>query len=211
MRSIPLRDLNYVVFDFETTGLDARGKDEIVEIGAVKVNGTTLSETSFQSLVNPQRSIPASAIAVHGITPEALEGAPTIEEIMPSFLEFLGKGVLVAQNARFDCAFLVKNLARLNIGAFENPILDTMLLSKYLFSYEDRHNLDAIVRRLKIEVEDSTTRHRSVDDCRLTAKALIAMIEIAEERGLGTFRAIKNCVVRTGPVPIVTQESLSLF
>ncbi len=210
VRTIPLASLNYIVFDFETTGLDAQNGDEIIELGALKVEGKNLSNKTFHSLINPQCELPDKAVEVHGITKAELIDAPTIVEVMPQFLQFLGQGVLVAQNARFDLAFLVKNLARLCISRFDNQVLDTMLLSKYLFSYESRHNLDAIVDRLQIERQEQA-RHRSMGDCLLTAKALVRMIELLEKRGLGNLRAIRNCLMRTGPIPVSQRENMSLF
>src|SRR5262245_10296537 len=128
MRSIPLSSLSYVVFDFETTGLNANDGDEIIEIGAVRVDGKKVSERTFHSLVNPERSLSEESTRVHGITAAELKGAPSIQAIMPDFLRYLGRNIVVAQNARFDLSFLVKNLVRLSIARFENPILDTMLL-----------------------------------------------------------------------------------
>jgi DNA polymerase-3 subunit epsilon len=202
--------LSYVVFDFETTGLDAQSGDEIIEIGAVKVDGKNLLEKQFHSMINPQRAIPAESTAVHGIQAKDLENAPTINQVMPDFVRFLGQGILVAQNARFDLSFLVKNLARQSIARFENPILDTMLLSKFLFSYESRHNLDAILNRLKIKPTEES-RHRSIGDCVLTAQALIEMISVLEKRGLGNLQAIRTCILKAGPIPVVQQENMSLL
>lgn len=209
-RDLPLASLTYVIIDFETTGLDANSGDEIIEVGAVKVEGKTVVDKTFHSLVNPERDMSSDAVRIHGIQPEHLVGAPLISAVMPDFLKFIGQSIVVAQNARFDLGFLVKNLARQSISRFDNPIVDTMLMSKFIFSYESRHNLDAILQRLKIKPTNEV-RHRSLDDCVLTAKALVEMIDILEKRGLGTWEAIRNCVLKAGPIPVPQRENMSLF
>lgn len=209
MRTIPLSALSYVIIDFETTGLNANDGDEVLEIGAVRVDGKTVTEKHFHTLVHPGRPVPAEAFRVHGIGDEELVGAPTIIDVMPDFMKFLGQGIIVAQNARFDLTFLVKNLGRMSISRLDNPVLDTMLLSRFLFSYESSHNLDAILGRLKIKRDE--TRHRSLGDCILTAHALVQMIDILEKRGLDTLDAIRACIVRPGPIPVQTRETISLF
>ena len=210
MREIPLGSLNYVIIDFETTGLNAGDGDEIIEVGAVRVENRQILPVTFHSLINPERSVPTEATRVHGISASELENAPTIREVMPDFLNFMGSSVVVAQNARFDLTFLVKNLGRMSISRFENPVLDTMLLSRFLYSYESRHNLDAIMSRLKIE-PDADNRHRSVGDCIMTAKALVEMIGVLEKRGLASLKAVRNCLVKAGPIPVQQRENLSLF
>ena len=82
MRDIPLSSLHYVIIDFETTGLKADDGDEVIELGAIKVEGKKVSERTLHSLVNPQRDIPPSASAVHGITKEHLKDAPTAAEVV---------------------------------------------------------------------------------------------------------------------------------
>jgi DNA polymerase-3 subunit epsilon len=210
MRATALSSLNFVVIDFETTGLDAVAGDEIIEIGAVRIDGKQITGKSFHALVNPQRALDAQATAIHGISDADLHSAPLIAEIFPKFLQFIGHGVVVAQNARFDLAFLVKNLTRMRVPRFENLILDTMLLSKFLFSYESRHNLDSILQRLRITV-DGSVRHRSLGDCQLTAQALVAMLDLLERRGLGTVEAVRSCLIKAPPIPIKEQGTLEMF
>src|SRR5207244_2698851 len=101
----------YVVFDFETTGLSPWGGDEVVEIGAMKVFGNDVDETKmFHTLVNPRRIISADATRVNGITNEMVADAPPMDQVLPLFLDFVGSAYLVAQNAKFDMSFLMKYL-----------------------------------------------------------------------------------------------------
>src|ERR1700727_1067969 len=105
-----LRETTFVVVDLETTGgrmttRDGKVADAITEIGAVKVcGGKVLGE--FGTLVDPQRSIPPQIVQLTGITTAMVCDAPTIDAVLPMFLEFAGDAVLVAHNAGFDTGFL---------------------------------------------------------------------------------------------------------
>jgi len=86
-----LSDLAYTVFDTETTGFDPAGGDEIVSLGAVRiVNGRLLRQETFDRLVDPQRTVPASSVAVHGITTGMVRGQPTLDVVLPAFARFAG-------------------------------------------------------------------------------------------------------------------------
>ncbi|MSP18354.1 MAG: 3'-5' exonuclease [Bdellovibrionales bacterium] len=164
----------YVVFDLETTGLSPWGGDEIIEIGAMKVWGQKIEESQiFHSLVNPKRLIPEYATKVNGITNEMVTAAPTIDEVFPKFLDFLGSSWLVAQNARFDMSFVMKYLMQFRIKR-QFEVYDTMLFSRRAFPGESKHNLDIICSRLGLKVM-AEERHRSLGDVKLTAQAFVIL------------------------------------
>ena len=95
------------VFDIETTGLDPRRGHRIVEIAGVRLeNGQVLRERTFSSFVNPERDIPFEARQVNKIRDEDVQGAPTIDAVLPQFLEFASGSLLLAHNANFDFGFL---------------------------------------------------------------------------------------------------------
>lgn len=166
----------YVVFDFETTGLSPWAGDEIIEIGAMKIFGNSLDEENiFHTLVNPKRMIPAEATNVNGITNEMVAAAPTLDVVLPKFLDFIGTAWLVAQNAKFDMSFLMKYLMQWNIRR-ELEVYDTVHFSRRVFPTENRHNLDKICERLQLKVNEGD-RHRSMGDVRLTAQAFLVMRE----------------------------------
>ena len=164
----------YVVFDLETTGLSPWAGDEIIEIGAMKIFGQEIDEKNvFHSLVNPKRLIPADATRVNNISNEMVAGAPTLDEVFPKFLDFVGGAWLVAQNAKFDMSFVMKYMMQQKIAKpFE--VFDTMLFSRRLFPTESSHNLDIICKRLGLTVGE-TDRHRSMGDVRLTAQAFVQL------------------------------------
>jgi DNA polymerase III epsilon subunit len=166
----------YIVFDLETTGLSPLSGDEIIEIGAVKIFGDQIDEQSvFHTLVNPRRRISDEAMKINGITNEMVADAPTLDQVFPKFLEFVGDGHLIAQNAKFDMGFIMKALMNYKIKR-NLKVWDTITFSKRIFPTENRHNLDIICQRLGIQV-DNSKRHRSIEDVNLTAKAFLIMKE----------------------------------
>lgn len=167
----------YVVFDLETTGLSPWAGDEVIEIGAMKIFGNEIDEkNTFHTLINPKRLIPPDASKVNGITNEMVASAPTIQEVLPKFLDFVGGAYLIAQNARFDMSFLTKYLVQFKMKK-DLEVYDTMIFSRRAFPSENRHNLDIICSRLGITY-DEKDRHRSLEDVRLTAHAFIKMKDL---------------------------------
>lgn len=185
----PLDQLTYVVFDTETTGLLPTEGDEIVQIAAVRiVNGRRVSSEVFDTLVNPGRRIPASSTAVHGISEAMVADAPDIAAVGRRFHKFAEGAVLVAHNAPFDMEFLRRKEPV--IGAnFENPVLDTVLLSAVVFGQSETHSLDALTHRLGITIPEEA-RHTAIGDTVATADAFLKLLPALKARGLTTFGAV---------------------
>ncbi|MCZ8175731.1 MAG: exonuclease domain-containing protein [Burkholderiaceae bacterium] len=180
----PLAELAFTVFDTETTGLDPAGGDEIIQIGATRiVAGKLRRESVFEQLVDPQRSVPEVGIAIHGIRPEQLAGQPTIDAVLPAFADFAADTVLVAYNAAFDMRFLQIKEARTGVR-FEQPVLDTLLLSAVLHPGQGSHGLEAIAERLGVPV---LGRHTALGDAIVTAEVFVKMMPLLRERGLVTL------------------------
>lgn len=119
----------FVVFDIETTGFNPI-RDEIIEIGAVKVKDFKIIDR-FSALINPQKIISNEIIKLTGITNEMLIDKPKIDVVLPKFLEFIGDAPVVAHNAKFDTGFIREKSKNLNLN-FENTIIDTLTLSRWL-------------------------------------------------------------------------------
>jgi DNA polymerase III subunit epsilon len=179
-----LLELTYTVFDTETTGLDPSAGDEIIQIGATRiVAGKLRREEGFEQLVNPQRSIPAAGIAIHGIEPAMVRDAPAIDQVLPAFHAWAHDTVLVAHNAAFDMRFLELQRERCGV-AFEQPVLDTLLLAAVAQPAQQSHSLEAIAERLGVPV---LGRHTALGDAMVTAEVFLKLIPLLAERGIHTL------------------------
>lgn len=191
---IPLRELTYVVFDTETTGLDPSGGDEIIQLGAVRiVKGRLLHGEIVDQLVNPQRPVPAASVQVHGIAPELLVGQPTAGPVLTRFHAFVGEAVLVAHNAAFDMRMLQLKEAVAGVR-FDQPVLDTLLLSTVVHPHQEGHSLDAIAERLDIPI---VGRHTALGDALATAEIFLRLIPLLEARGITTLDAALQASARS--------------
>ncbi|MBQ3378760.1 MAG: PolC-type DNA polymerase III [Clostridia bacterium] len=171
----------YIVFDFETTGL-SRKKDRITEIGAVKVSGGEITDT-FSTFVNPHMPIPPKITELTGITDEMVKDAPDENEAVRAFLKFSGSGVMVAHNAPFDMGFLNEAKARLGIKTAQTSI-DTVELSRTLYPNLKNHKLDTLARHLEME---DFNHHRACDDANVLAGMFIKMTrELRDEYKIET-------------------------
>lgn len=185
-----LRDMAYVVFDTETTGLDP-ATDEVVQLGAVRVvNGKVVVGEELETLVNPGISIPKRSTDVHGIDDTMIADAPCFSEVCAKLHSFAADSVFVAHNAAFDMAFLHKQTPKTG-KRFDQPVLDTVLMSAAVFGASAIHTLDAICDRLGIVIPQDQ-RHTAMGDAVATAGVLIAMINIFEGRGIRTFGSLQN-------------------
>ena len=172
------------MFDVETTGLKLSEGDVPVSIGAVRVvNGRVLPLETFERLINPGRAIPAESVRFHGITDAMVKDKPPLSLVLPQFKRFAADSVLVAHNAAFDMLALQRASAICGV-VFDNPVLDTLLISAWLDQDETEHSLDAIARRLGLAVSG---RHDAMSDAMLTAGILVRQIERLEAAGIMRF------------------------
>lgn len=164
-----------IVFDLETTGLYPEQGDMILEIAALPVEGEKIKLNEvFDQLVNPMREIPPHIIKINHITNEMVKNSNTIDLVLPQFLNYIQDFPMVAHNAPFDIGFIQYFIKKLGFRELKNRIVDTLELSKELFSECKYHNLDAVLQRLGISY-DKGKRHRSFDDVYLTALSYIRM------------------------------------
>ncbi len=179
-----LKELSYVVFDTETTGLRPAGGDAIISIAGVRVTrGRIISGETFTTLIDPGRPIPKDSTRFHGITDDMVVGQPGVDEVLPRFVEFVGDAVLVAHNAAFDMKFL--KLREPHCGVrFDNPVVDTLLLSLLVEGPEEDLSLDGLCERLDIRIVD---RHSALGDAMATAHVLVHLLDRLEARGIHTF------------------------
>jgi DNA polymerase-3 subunit epsilon len=182
--NLPLTELAYTVFDTEATGLFPLAGDEIISLGAVRiVNGRLLREEVFHQLVNPRRQYWQHSVRIHGIQPEMLEDQPAIDKVLPHFHRFVEDSILVAHNAAFDMCLLRMKEAISGVK-FNNPVLDTLLLSAIVHPAQERHTLEAIADRLGISV---TGRHTALGDALATGEIMLKLIPLLAQMGITTL------------------------
>lgn len=177
---------SYVVFDIETTGFSPE-KNQIIEIGAVKVLNGQITET-YSTFVNPDVPIPFEIEQLTGINDNMVLPAPRIETILPQFLQFCEGSVLVAHNAAFDVSFIAHN-AELQGISFSPTVLDTVALARHLLPNLNRFRLDTVAKALHISLEN---HHRAVDDAKATAEIFVKFVEMLRERGVETLSQLND-------------------
>ncbi len=171
----------FVVFDLETTGFSP-SKNQIIEIGAVKVVNGSITER-FSTFVNPKVPIPFEIEQLTSINDEMVLDAPVIDEILPKFMDFCKDAVMVAHNADFDMSFIKHNCAALGLEC-EKTVLDTVALSRVLLPALNRFKLDTVAKALNISLAH---HHRAVDDAACTAEIFVKLVEMLRERGVETM------------------------
>ena len=171
-----------VLFDTETTGLDPMAGDRVIEVAALELVNDLPTGRHFHALVHPQRDIPDGATRVHGITLDKLDGKPLFGDIADELLAFLGEGKLVAHNAPFDFGFLDAELSRIGRRALDRErMVDTLALAKARYPGMP-NSLDALCRRLGIDLSERTT-HNALLDCKLLAEVYVELTG-GRQRGL---------------------------
>ena len=178
----PLEEVEYVVFDLETTGT-AAATARIVEFGAVRMRGFQ-PQATFERLVDPGRPIPAQITAITGIADGDVRGRPRIDRCLDEFLQFAADAVLVAHNARFDVGFVDAALSRRRGERLAAPVIDTVALARRLLAGRlPRMNLASLAERFDTAVRPC---HRALPDARATAEVLAHLLGLAQERGAET-------------------------
>lgn len=184
-----LGSAEYVVFDVETTGLSVVN-NKLIELAAVKISdGKELDR--FAYLINPHEPIPYNITQLTNIDDRMVQDAPDVEEVLPKFLEFIKGAVLVAHNARFDMGFLQEACKRQGFAPVENPVLDTLELSRMMYSSMKNHRLNTLADKFKVSLDN---HHRAVDDAAALGGILLHMLKEASDKGKQTLRSLNELV-----------------
>lgn len=183
---ISIEENDYTVIDIETTGLDPN-YDEIIELGAIQYQDNK-EVCRFQSLVKPTEEIPEFIEELTGVTNEMVAEAPTLESILPQFLGFVGKNLLLGHNINFDINFIYDCALNLELPPFSNDYMDTMFMSRRLFKGEKTHKLSAVCLNLNIPQPEE---HRALADCIRTHLCYQAMKQYCINEGV-SFSILQN-------------------
>jgi DNA polymerase-3 subunit epsilon len=175
-----------VILDTETTGLNARLGDRIIEIGCVELVARRFTGNHFHRYVNPERAVEEGALRVHGITSEFLQDKPRFAEIAAEFLDYVRGAELVIHNAAFDVEFLNAELEKLGlepIVAHVAGVVDTLATARELHPGK-KNSLDALCERYQID-NSHRTLHGALLDATLLAEAYLAMTRGQESLAIG--------------------------
>ncbi len=187
-----------IVLDLETTGLDHR-TERIIEIGAVRLEGSEIVDT-YETLVKPDVPIRHSSFHVHGISEEMVQDAPTIEEVLPKILEFMGDLPFVAHSAIFDYSFLNEASKRLYEKRLPNLRIDSFEMFRAVFPDEPSHGLSALLNKFGFNPD---VKHRALDDANNLAMVYPQLRELYEQQMAWHFSQLVN-------VPYLAERYLRL-
>lgn len=182
-------DIDFVVFDVETTGLDPRSGDRIIEIAALRYKNKK-TQASFSSLTNPQRKISPAAFEVNHIAQDMVDAAPAASQVLPKFLDFIGDACLVGYNVSFDIGFLESELKLLNQELpREKEIIDAMLMARRILPNIGYYSLASVSSHLGISAPQE---HRALGDCVLTAEVFSKLTALIKEKGIDNYLQFYN-------------------
>ncbi|GAA0374510.1 exonuclease domain-containing protein [Caldalkalibacillus horti] len=190
---LPLQELKVVVFDFETSGFFPDQGDQILSIGAIKVEGTTLSAESFYSCVFTEELPSAEILDLTGLSPAELQAAPAIDDILPKFFSFCEQSMLVAHHAQHERAFLQQATQKLYQLPFQQRIVDTSLLMKLFQTWKTPPTLDFCCEAFGVPI---THRHHAFEDAVATAKLWIAYLEEFKKRNFETLQDVYSEIAK---------------
>jgi DNA polymerase-3 subunit epsilon len=165
-----------IVLDTETTGLNAKLGDRVIEIGCIEIASRRFTERNFHAYVNPARDIDEGALKVHGLSREFLADKPRFAEVAQEFLEYVRGAELIIHNADFDVEFLDAELKLAKLGRLLDHaarVVDTLALARELHPGK-KNSLDALCERYLID-HSNRTFHGALLDARLLAECYLAM------------------------------------
>src|SRR3954463_11595696 len=165
-----------VVLDTETTGLNAKLGDRIIEIGCVEILSRNVADRHFHAYLNPERDVDLGATRVHGLTLDDLRQKPKFADVARQFLDFVTGAEVLIHNADFDVEFLDWELKRARLGKFSDhvaKVIDTLAFARELHPGR-KNSLDALCERYFVN-HANRTLHGALLDARLLAECYLAM------------------------------------
>jgi DNA polymerase III subunit epsilon len=182
--SLPWRSHPVVSIDTETSG-QYPIQDDLCELAAIKSLDGKVIDT-YQTLVKPRAKMSDFVIGIHGITNEMVVDAPTIDQVLPDFMKFIGEGVIVGHHSPFDLGFLVYDLEKMGLKTPNQPAICSSMLARKAIVGPENHKLQTLVKFLNLQ---GGTAHRALDDANA---CLELFFECARRKSLSTFADIFN-------------------
>ncbi|MFL1780611.1 DNA polymerase III subunit epsilon [Candidatus Hepatincolaceae symbiont of Richtersius coronifer] len=165
-----------IILDTETTGLNPRLGDKIVEIACIELIDDAIMQGHFHYYLNPERAIPNQATAIHGITNEHVQGSPKFAEIVEELLLFIGNSQIIAHNSEFDRGFLNAELTSLNKKPLPfTQFIDTLSLAKKKFPGQ-KNTLDELCKRLNVDLSSRKNHHGALIDIKLLGEVYFGLL-----------------------------------
>lgn len=196
-----------IVFDTETTGLDPKTGDRLVEIGLIELINHIPTGESFHRYVNPERSMPAEAFRIHGLDDAFLADKPLFASVAGDLVDFIEDATLIAHNSGFDMGFLNFELGRVGHKAIpDERVIDTLMLARRRHP-AGPNSLDALCNRYQIDTSRRTF-HGALLDAELLAEVYIELIGgrqaalVLGEEPVAPTLAVAHRVVDFGERPV---------
>lgn len=179
-----IEEIEFTIFDTETTGLEPEFGDRIIEIAGIRFKGKE-KLAFYHSLVNPQMAVKESALKINNITDEMLKDAPEMKEVLPKFLDFIKGSYLCAYNAGFDMSFLKKESELINLAYPKDLIvIDLLKMSKRLLPGLSNYALISVAKALDIKID---VLHRAFFDAQISFEIFQRLKEIILKKGISDF------------------------
>ena len=192
-----------IVLDTETTGFDPNDGHRLVEIGCVELANAVPTGRHLHLYINPERDVPAEAVAVHGLTEKFLADKPVFAQVFTELIDFIADSRLVIHNAEFDMRFLNYELKTVGFPALKNPVLDTLALCRERFPGSPA-SLDALCRRFGID-NSGRELHGALLDSQLLAEVYLEL-NGGRQRGLGLAEEKKETKGAAAVAPRVRKQ-----
>lgn len=186
-----------IILDTETTGLDPKRGDRLIEIGCVEIFNRIPTGREYHCFINPERDVPAEAQAVHGLSTDFLKDKPLFAKVAAAFLDFIGNDTLVIHNAQFDIGFLNFELDRTGLPALAmDRVVDTLGLARRKHP-AGPNSLDALCKRYGIDTS-KRTKHGALVDSLLLAEVYVELLgERQSALGLHSTSAVADTNARS--------------
>ena len=164
-----------IILDTETTGLDPKRGDRLIEIGCIEIFNRIPTGAEYHCFINPEREVPVEAQNVHGLSTDFLKNKPLFAKVAKTFLDFIGDDTLVIHNAQFDIGFLNFELERVGLKPIAmDRVVDTLAIARRKHP-AGPNNLDALCKRYGIDTS-KRTKHGALVDSLLLAEVYIELL-----------------------------------